>query len=92
MKKILALTAATMSLGFATTAFAADNANCGNATGQWMSQDAVKEIAAGQGYDVRRIKREDGCYEIYAIGKDNRRVELYMNPVTGKIVRTKNKS
>ncbi len=93
MKKLLVLTATSMSLVFATTAFASGNdAYCGNATGSWMSIDAVKEIAAGQGYDVRRVKSEDGCYEVYATDKNGSRVELYMNPITGKIVKTKNKS
>ena len=92
MKKIIVLTATAMSLTFATPAFASDDAYCGNVSGQWMSRDGVKEIAKGQGYAVRRVKRDDGCYEVYAIGKNGNRVELYMHPITGKIVRTKNKS
>jgi len=75
MKKIIVLTATAMSLIFTTTAFASDSANYGNATGQWINRDTVKEIVSGQGYNVRRIKREDGCYEVYAIGKSGKRVE-----------------
>ena len=93
MKKIIILTATAAALTLAnTSAFASSATVCGNTTGQWMSHDAVKEIASGQGYDVRRVKREDGCYEVYAIGKNGKRVELYMNPVTGRIVKTKTKS
>lgn len=65
---------------------------CGNSAGQWISVADAKGKAAAQGYQVRRIKREDGCYELYAISKTGQRLELYMNPVSGKIVTRKNKS
>ena len=53
-----------------------------------MSEDALKTKATAMGYDVKNIKVEDGCYEIYAI-KDGKRVEVYLNPVTAKIAREK---
>ncbi len=93
MKKSLILVISSMVLVFGTPAFASEgDESCGNTSGEWMSKDAVKAKTAEQGYEVRRIKREDGCYEAYAITKDGARVELYINPVTGVIVKTKNKS
>jgi hypothetical protein len=71
---------------------ASDDANCGNTSGEWMSRDAASSLMAGKGFDVRRVKREDGCYEVYAIDKTGARVEIYINPVTGEIVKTKIKS
>ncbi len=49
------------------------------------SQAPSKEVAlqirttlTEQGYDVRKIKMEDGQYEAYVI-KDGQRLELYLN-------------
>ena len=92
MKKFLILTTTSLVLAFASPAMAGDDASCGNTSGEWMSRDAVKSVMADKGYDVRRVKREDSCYEIYAIDKTGARVEVYLNPVSGEIVRIKNKS
>ncbi len=98
MNKFLIITASSMTLAFATfapttMALASDgHAYCAKTSGQWMSKSAAKGKATDMGYDVRRVKRENGCYEIYAIGKNGARVEIYMNPVTGAVVKTKNKS
>ena len=35
------------------------------------------------------MKIEDGCYEIYGIGKDGAKAEVYFNPVNGAIVKVK---
>ena len=64
--------------------------SCGNAPrDQWMSVDAAKAKGIALGYEVRNVKVEDGCYELYAIDKKGARAELYMNPVTGTVVRSK---
>ena len=56
---------------------------------QWMSMEQVRSKATELGYDVRKIKVEDGCYEAYAIDKNGNRVEAYFDPATGEIVKTK---
>jgi hypothetical protein len=68
----------------ASPALASDD-DCGHsATGQRMQQQDVRARLVEQGYDVRRIKLEDGCYEAYAIDRDGRRVELDIDPVSGE--------
>jgi hypothetical protein len=70
-------------------ASAEDDHNCGNAAqDQWMSQDAIKAKFAADGTEIRRIKVEDGCYEVYAVTKDGRRIEQVVNPVSGAVVGT----
>lgn len=99
MKKLIILSTTAIALALAIPVFASSDdyerrdgdAKC-ITTGEWMTQDAAKAKAVELGYDVRRVKREDGCYELYAIDKKGTRVELYMNPVTGAIVKTKVKS
>lgn len=49
--------------------------------------DAIKATLTEQGYDVRRIKTEDGLYEAYAM-KDGVKYEIYLND-TLDVVQTK---
>ncbi len=49
--------------------------------------EEIKAMLTKQGYDVRRIKAEDGLYEAYAM-KDGERFEIYLNDNI-EIVRTK---
>ena len=37
------------------------------------------------GFEVRQVKVEDGCYEVYGI-KDGKKVEAIFNPATGEQV------
>jgi hypothetical protein len=64
--------------------------SCGNAPqSSWMSLKDIEAKATAMGYKVRQVKIEDGCYEIYALDKDGKRVEAYLNPVTADVVETK---
>lgn len=66
-----------------------DGADCGNAPrAQWMTEDAAKSKAADLGYEVRGMREENGCYEIYAVDKTGAKVELQMHPVTGAVVKS----
>ena len=93
MRRIIAVTAASLMLAAAVPAFASDDdVSCGKITGQQMSAQDITEKATELGYKVRKVKRENGCFEVYATDKNGARVELYMNPVTGAVLKTKNKS
>ena len=68
-------------------ALAEDGHSCGNAAeSQWMSKDAIKAKFAVNGTEVRRVKVEDGCYEVYSVTKDGTKVEQVVHPVTGEVV------
>ncbi|MGX0879018.1 hypothetical protein ACSSV4_003725 [Roseovarius sp. MBR-154] len=47
----------------------------------------IKATLTEQGYDVRRVKAEDGMYEAYVM-KDGERLEVYLNDKL-EIVKTK---
>ncbi len=80
MKKIILL-AAIASTSFSTAAFA-ENADCTNEPkDKWQTEDAMKAKGQELGFDVRRVKTEGSCYEIYGI-KDGAKVEVLFNPVT----------
>ena len=94
MRKIIAITAASLMIAATIPAYASgEDVSCGQSAGaQRLSVQAITQKAAGMGYDVRKVKREDGCFEVYAIGKNGARVEIYMNPVTGAVLKIKNES
>lgn len=92
MRKFLTITTAVVALAAAGQAYASEHGEggmCGNAPkAQWMSKDAIKAKIAAQGYEVRRVKSEGGCMEVYAIDKNGARAELRVNPASGVIVST----
>jgi hypothetical protein len=70
----------------ATAASAEETEDCTDVSqANWLSEEAATAKAAGLGYDIRDLKVEGSCYEIYAIRNDER-VEVVMNPATGEIV------
>jgi len=66
----------------------ASSDKCNEPKDKWMSMDDAKAKVVAMGYEVRKLKVEDGCYEAYAI-KDSKKYELYMNPVTAEVVEMK---
>ena len=54
----------------------------------WWPQDALKQRLTGQGWQVRRIKVDGGCYEVYALNDKGERVEAFFHPVTFEPVAT----
>jgi hypothetical protein len=55
---------------------------------KWLTIAQITEKFTSQGYDVRQVKVEDGGYEIYAIDKDGKRLEAYVNPATGELLKS----
>ena len=46
----------------------------------WQPRDAVLRMAADNGWSVRRIKIDDGCYEIDGRDAEGRRIEVTVSP------------
>jgi hypothetical protein len=54
----------------------------------WMTQDAMKAKIADMGYQkIKTFKVSGTCYEIYGYDKNNKKAEVYFNPVDGSIVK-----
>ncbi|MDH4439147.1 MAG: PepSY domain-containing protein [Rhizobium sp.] len=85
MNKLIALSLITF-VSFAGFAQAEDEgAKCDAPKDKWMTEEAMKAKATELGYDVRQVKVENGCYEVYGI-KDGQKVEAIFNPATGEQV------
>jgi hypothetical protein len=52
----------------------------------WQPREAVAQLAADQGWTVRRIKIDDGCYEIVGRDAEGRSIEVKIHPGTLQIV------
>ncbi|MEZ0214634.1 MAG: PepSY domain-containing protein [Xanthobacteraceae bacterium] len=59
------------------------------AKAKWMSEDAMKAKVTEMGYQkIKTFKVSGSCYEIYGYTKDNKKAEVYFNPVTGAVVKS----
>lgn len=83
----LTLIAATFAVLLAPAAAFADdeNAKCTDvAQASWLTVDAIKAKAEAAGYtDIKQVKIEGSCYEVYAHDKDGNKAEVLFNPATG---------
>ncbi len=85
MKKYLIAT--TFLAGIAAAGVAlADDDDCNVAMSNWQPREAVKAMAEAQGWSVRRIKTDDGCYEIDGRDAQGREIEVKVDPGTLAIV------
>lgn len=48
----------------------------------WHETKALKSKMESEGWQVRHIKEDGGCYEVYGTNPEGQRVEAYYHPVT----------
>jgi hypothetical protein len=86
MKRIvtLILPAAVLAASLAASpAHATGRATCDSgAQSGWQSMDELEKMLKDQKWQVRRIKVDGGCYEVYGFNDKGERVEAYFHPVT----------
>ncbi|TPL78500.1 PepSY domain-containing protein [Mesorhizobium sp. B2-3-13] len=73
---------ATLLLSAAGTATAFAGNKCDVPADQWQSAEALQSKLEAQGWTVRNIKSESGCYEAYAVDGKGKRVETMFDPKT----------
>ncbi len=79
--KVHLITAVSFALIVASPAFA--NGKCASAAkSKWQPKGALEQQLKDQGYVVRRIKVEGGCYEVYAFDKEGKRANMAYNAET----------
>ena len=87
----LLLAAAAFAASFAVgTAHATGLATCDSGPQEkWQPQEKLQKMLTDRGWQIRRIKIDGGCYEVYAITEKGERVEAYFHPLTLAPVPTK---
>ena len=53
----------------------------------WQPRAAVVKLAKDKGWAVRRIKIDDGCYEIDAKDQAGKSIEVTVHPATLEVLR-----
>ena len=85
MKKRYALGCIAASLPVA-DAYAGSDRDCFAPLADWRPRAEVARLAAEQGWTYRRIKIDDGCYEIDGRDAQGRIIEVTINPATLEIL------
>ncbi|PKR53290.1 PepSY domain-containing protein [Thalassospira marina] len=81
MKNRLLAAAMIMAAGFALNAPArADENICKAPMDQWQPRETLQHKLEGQGWQIRRIKTGEGCYEVYATDANGKKIEAYFDP------------
>ena len=84
MRKILTILAFLTVLPMG-PAFADDD--CFVPMANWQPREAVTRLAKANGWTVRRIKIDDGCYEIDGRDAEGRRIEVTVHPATLQVIK-----
>lgn len=72
---------------FSATAFAGPKCTDSDKS-SWLNKEKFQKDLKSQGYKIKKFKVTSGnCYEIYGWDKDSKKVEIYFNPITAKVVK-----
>ncbi len=83
LKQMLLPLSAVLLLSAAAPVFATGLMTCDSGDrSTWQSKDSLKQQMENNGWTVRRIKEDGGCYEAYGTSPEGKRVEAYFDPVS----------
>ena len=77
-----------LSLGLATLPVWADD-DCDAPLNRWQSREAVRQMAVAQGWQIQRLKIDDGCYEIRGTDAQGRAFKAKIDPETLTVLKIK---
>jgi len=78
--KLFALTASLLAM--ASTAWAHGNHHCDVPKEEMRPQMELQKKLTAEGWKVRMIQAENGCYEVYGFDAAKQRVEAFFDPKT----------
>lgn len=77
-----------LSLGLAVLpTWASDD--CDAPVNRWQSREALRQWASAQGWHVKRLKIDDGCYELRGTDAQGRSFKAKIDPETLKVLKMK---
>ena len=90
MKNAIAIVSTAVLVLAAASSSATGLATCDSGPKEgWKPQADLEKQLVAKKWQVRRIKVDGGCYEVYAVNEKGERVEAYFHPVTLAPVPTK---
>ncbi|WP_374307035.1 PepSY domain-containing protein [Dongia sp.] len=84
MKRVLLTTLFLAAFG-AGSASAAELCNVPEA--EWQPKEALQKQLEADGWKIKKIKIDEGCYEVYGTDKSGQRMENYYDPKTFAVVK-----
>jgi len=82
MKRRLQILAIASTL-FASSAFATGSMTCDSSDpATWKTKEALQDKIIAEGWKVRKMKVDGGCYEVYGTTPVGDRVEAYFDPIS----------
>lgn len=87
MKTRSLILASSLLLAVAGSAAASDL--CTVPQSEWQPVEALQQKLESEGWTIKKIKVDDGCYEAYAQDADGKRVEAYFDPKTLELLKSK---
>ena len=79
-----------LSLGLTALPVWADD-DCDAPVERWQSREAVRQMAARQGWKIQRLKIDDGCYEIRGTNAQGRAFKAKIDPETLQVLEIKHR-
>ena len=67
------------------------SSDCDAPAARWQSREAVRQMAAQQGWQVERLKIDDGCYEIRGTDAQGQRFKAKLDPQTLQVLKIKSR-
>jgi hypothetical protein len=75
-----------LSLGLSAFPTWADD-DCEAPLNRWQTREAVRQMAAAQGWKIQRLKIDDGCYEVRGIDAQGRGFKAKIDPETLQVLK-----
>ena len=63
--------------------------DCDAPVNRWQTREALRQWASAQGWQVQRLKIDDGCYEIRGTDAQGRGFKAKIDPETLKVLKMK---
>ena len=63
--------------------------DCDAPLNRWQSRDAVRQMAVAQGWQIQRLKIDDGCYEVRGTDAQGRTFKAKIDPETLQVLKLK---
>lgn len=81
------LTALVLAVLLPASAALADDDDCKAPRDMWQPPEAAMQLAGQNGWAVRELEIDDGCYEIEGRDREGREIEAKLDPATLKVVK-----
>jgi len=66
---------------------AAEVDTCNVPQAEWQPQEALQKKLETDGWKIKTIKIDEGCYEVYGTDSSGKRMETYFDPKTFAVMK-----